>query len=178
LLRQNQGIRTGTSGVLHGWMKDRVTEPEVQAEHHPRRTDQVCNRLKVREGLQGFQPDDNVTGAAGQDFESTFRKTGTRVHDQGTGESGVKGRQLAQQGALDRASLNGIQICDVALVNAEGRMKRAQDRDCVSDLIGYQLRFQRRITAALAPLSVDGNSTGNIENWNDLHRARPPEGST
>ena len=88
----------------------------------------------------------------------------------------MKGRQLAQQRALNRASLNGIQICDVALVNAEGRMERAKDRDCVSDLIRYQLRFQRRITAPVAALGVHRDSTGNIQNWNDLHRARPPAG--
>jgi len=158
-------------------MNDRITQPEVQTEHYPGRTDQVGDRLKVREGLQGFQPDNNVTGAAGENFESAFGKTGTCIHDQGPGESGVKGRQLAQQHALDRASLDGIQICDVALMNTEGRMERAKDRDRISDLIGYQLRFQGRITAPVTALRVHRNSTGDIENWNDLHRARSPAGS-
>jgi len=134
--------------------------------------------LKVREGLQGFQPDDNVAGAAGENFESAFRKMGTSVYDQRAGESGVKGRQLAQQGALNRASLNGIQICDVALVNTEARMERAQDRDWISDLIRHQLGFQRRVPASVAALGVHGYSTGNIQNWNDLHAARQPAGST
>ena len=90
----------------------------------------------------------------------------------------MKGRQLAKQCALDRASLNGIQIRDVALVNAEGRMERAQHRNGISDLVGYQLGFQGRIAAPVAALRVHRDSTGNIQNWNDLHRPRPPPGST
>jgi hypothetical protein len=57
-------------------------------------------------------------------------------------------------------------------------LERAQDRDRVSDLIGYQLRFQGRITAPVAALRVHRYSTGNIQNWDDLHRPRPPAGST
>jgi len=45
LLCQRQGIGAGASGVLHGRMNDRITQPEVQAEHHARRTDQIGNRL-------------------------------------------------------------------------------------------------------------------------------------
>ena len=89
----------------------------------------------------------------------------------------MKGRQLVQQHPLDCASLDRVQICNVALVNAECRMERAQDGDRVSDPVGYQLRFQWRITAPVAALRVYRDSTGNIQNWNDLHRVCPPEGS-
>ena len=47
LLCKGQRIGAGTAGVLHGWMENRITETEIQAEHHPGRADQVCNRLKV-----------------------------------------------------------------------------------------------------------------------------------
>jgi hypothetical protein len=56
-------------------------------------------------------------------------------------------------------------------------MEGAQHRDWISDLVGYQLRFQGCIPASVATLGVHSDPTGNIENWNDLHRPCPPAGS-
>ena len=166
---QAQGIRTRAAGVLHGGMKNRVAQPEVEAEHQPGWPDHLDDGGKIGKGLEGFQAHDDLAGAAGEHFERAAGQAGAGIDQQRAGEAGVELGQLPNQRSLERAALDGVEVGDVALVDTEDGVKRTQQCECVSGAVRHQVGCQWRVAAAVPGLGMYGHATGQVQHGNDLH---------
>jgi hypothetical protein len=61
------------------------------------------------------------------------------IYQKGPGKAGVELGKLPEQRALKCTALNGVQVGDVALVHAEGRVEGAQQCHWVARMLGDQL---------------------------------------
>jgi len=77
--------------------------------------------------------------------------------------------ELADQGALNGATLNRVEIGYITLVNVEHRMEGAKQCHGVTDPFRDQPRLERRVADALSRLRVHRNAAGKIQDRNDLH---------
>ena len=146
---QAQGVRTGAAGVLHGGMKNRVAQPQVEAEHQPGRADHLDDRGEIGKGLERLQAHHDLTGAAGEHFERAARLVGAGVDQQRAGEPGVELGQLPEQRSLEGPALDRVEIGHVALVDPERRRgTRAATRP------------RRRCGPAPGPMSVARSGCG------------------
>ena len=119
-------------------------QPQIEAEHQPGGADHLHDTRQIGEGLERLQADDDLTRAAGQDFERAAGVVGARVDQQRTGEPGMKLGQLTEQGSLQRATLDRVEIGHIALMDPERRVERPEQRHRVAGLVGHQIRRQRR----------------------------------
>ena len=169
MLRQAYGLRPGSASFLHSRVQHGGTEPQVEAEDNPQRPEQLDDRRQVGKGTKGLQPDDDITGSARYDFQSTLGQMSARVHHEGAGEPGVKGSQLAEEAALHRPPLNRVEIRDIALVKTQSRVECPEHRHRIADRSGNQVGFERSVPRAVSRLGVNRDSTGNVQDGNDLH---------
>ncbi len=169
LLRQAHRVRPRTTHVLHSRVKNRGTQLEVEAEHQTGRADHLHDCREVGKGMECLQTDHHLTGAAAQHLQRPSRLIGPSVHQQRPGEAGVKLSQLAKQRSLECATLYGIEIGDVALMDSEDRMKSTQQRYRVAGMVGYQPGGQWTVLASIARLGMYGHPASQIQNRNDLH---------
>lgn len=169
LLRQAHRFGPGASGVLHGGMKHRVPQAQVEAEHDPVGAHQTDDGRQVGKCPEGLQPNHHVTGATGEHFQRALRQMSAGVHHQGAGKAGVKLGQFPQQCPLDRSTLNGIEIRDITFVQPQNCVERPKHGHRVAQLAGCQIGLQRCILGAISGLRVNRNSTGNVQYGNDLH---------
>jgi hypothetical protein len=77
--------------------------------------------------------------------------------------------KLADQGTLNGATLNRVEIGYITFVHVEHRMKRAKQRHGVADPFRDQPRPERRIASALSCLRVHRNAASEVQYRNDLH---------
>ena len=126
MLGERDGIRVGTAGVLHGRMENRIAQLQVDAEYKARGTDHLNDRSQIGEGVERFQPDDYLARPAGEYLERPTGLVRPGIDQKGTGEAGMELGQLAKQRTLQCATLNRIEISDIAFVHAESRVKGAQ----------------------------------------------------
>jgi hypothetical protein len=94
---------------------------------------------------------------------------GAGVDQEGAGESGVKLCQLADQGSLNGAALDGVQVSYVALVNVEGGMKGTEECCRISDPPRDEAGLERPVAGPIPCLSMHGDSTCKIQYGNNLH---------
>jgi hypothetical protein len=116
-------------------------------------------------------PDDHLAGAAGEYLEGAAGAARTGIDHERTGKAGVKFGQLANQRALERPALDGIEVGDITLVNIELGVERPQQGRGIADSVGYQLRLERRVAGALSRLRVNGHAAREIQYRNDSHDA-------
>jgi hypothetical protein len=157
-------------------VQDRTAQPQVEAEYDSRGPHYLGDCLQIREGVQGLQANDHLTGSARKHLERTLRQMGARIHQQGTRKPGVELGQLTNQGALHCPTLDGIQVRHVALVDTKISVKCPQHGHRVTDFPRHQVRLERGVARALPGLGVNGNSASDIKYRNDLHRSRRSAG--
>src|SRR6266545_3389659 len=94
------------------------------------------------------------------------------VDQQGQGATQL--RKTAEDGALDRATSDGVQIGHVAPLRAETLSEGAEQGDRIADAIGEQQGPDRLIARAFTSAGVDRDAAGQIQYRNDLHPAYYP----
>ena len=166
---QAQRVRSRPHGILQRRMEHRISQPQIQTEDHPRLSHHPGDLRQIGKGDQSLQPNHHLAGPAGQHLQGFAGRAGARINHQGSQEAGMEIGQLPDQRPLNGATLNGIEVSDVALVNLEQRVKGPKQRNRVSDPLRRQLRFERRITSAVSGLSVYRHPASKVENGNDLH---------
>jgi hypothetical protein len=169
LFRQSHGLRPRASGVLHRGMENWIAQPQVEAEYHPGRANHADDRAQIREGVQSLESHHDLAGAAGKNLKRAPGQVRARVHQQSAGKPGVECSQLANQCSLNGTTLDRIEIGDIALMNTEGAVKRAEQRGRIPHPSRDQAGFEGRITRAIARLRVHGDTTGEVQYGYDLH---------
>ena len=169
LLGQAQGIRTGTVGVLHGRMQDRVAQLEVEAEHDPRGADYFNDGREIGKGVERLQANNNFARAGREHLECAPRTVGAGIDQQRTGKARVKLSQLTKQGPLQGTTLDGIQICHIALVHTQRGVEGTQECHWIPGMLRHEVRAQGRVPGSVARLCVYGNSAGQIQYRDNLH---------
>ena len=91
------------------------------------------------------------------------------VHQQGAGEAGLQPGQLAEQHALHRSALDGVEIRHVARLRAKPAAVGVQQRDRIAHRLGHERRDHGLVPRAVARLRPDGDAAGEIEHGNDVH---------
>ena len=158
-----------TPGVLHRRMEDRGAEPQIETEHDAGGANHLDHGAEIGERVQSLQPDHDLACTTGEHLERTVGQAGAGIHHQRAGKAGMKVGELADQGALNGTTLNGVEIGYITFVNVEHRMEGAKQRHGVADPFRDQPRLERRIAGALSRLRVHRNPASEIQDRNDLH---------
>jgi hypothetical protein len=77
--------------------------------------------------------------------------------------------ELADQGALDGATLNRVEIGYITFVNIQHGVEGAKQRHGIADPFRDEPRLERGVAGALASLRVHRDPPGEIQDRNDLH---------
>ena len=169
LLRQAHGVRTDTVSILHGGMKDRVSELEVEAENDPRRANYFYDGSEIGKGVERLQANNNFARAGREHLECATGSVSAGIHQQCTGKPGVELSQLTKQRSLQGTTLDRIQISHIALVHAQRGVEGTQERHRIPGMLRHQVRAQGRVPSPVAGLCVYGHSAGEVEHRDDLH---------
>jgi hypothetical protein len=132
LVRQGQHIGTGTPGVLHRRVQDWGAEPQIETEHDAGGANDLDHGGQIGKGVQCLEPDHDLAGTTGEHLQRTAGQAGAGIHHQRAGKAGMKLGELADQGALDGATLNRDENGYITFVDIEHRMEGAKQRHSIA----------------------------------------------
>ena len=173
LLGQARRIRRRSGRVMHGGVKNRGSELEIEAEHQTRGANDLYYTGQIGKRVERLEADHNLAGAAGKHLEGAACRVRACVHQQRAGKPGVKLGQLPKQRCLERPTLDGIQISHVTLVYTESVVEGAEQRNRVAGMVRSQTRCQGGVARSIPSLGVYSQATGQVQYRNDLHAPYP-----
>jgi hypothetical protein len=150
-------------------MEDWTSQLQVQAEDEPTGANQIHNARQIGERVKSLQANHDLARSAGDELEHATQVMGAGVHQKRAGETGLELGQLSNERALNRPTLDRIQVGDIADIGAEYLKKGVQQRDRIPSPLRRQNRLDRLVSQPIARLGVDRHPPGNVEHRNDLH---------
>ena len=169
LLRERYGVGMAAREIVQTRVDDRGPEAEIQTEDDPVGPRDLHDDAEIGERPQRFHADDRVRRSAGEYLQGTIGPAGCGIDQQLPGEAGLKAGELADESALDRSALEGVQVGDLACGGAKDIAVCPHQRERVAGVVWRDGRPNRSIRFPDAALRVHGDAASNVDDRDDLH---------